>query len=134
MEGSSEGKIDIEQYINERGYYSVPNDIWNQLIQVDQESVKKFNGNLRNSRRDNGNRRTFDGKHGITNRRVSGNEYDDNKDDANPSPTKKMRTVQFREQDSDSYVDDNKNVGDNNSSEGTMNARRGILSFQVKDK
>ena len=133
LEGSNQDEIDIEQHLNERGYYSVPNDIWNQLTQVDQESVKKFNGNLRNSRRNKG-RRTPDDKPSITNRRVSSNEHDNNKDDANPSPTKKLRTVQFREQDSDSNVDDNENVGDKKSSESTMNARRGVLSLQVKDK
>ena len=92
-EGSSQGQIDIEQHKNERGYYSVPSDIWKQLTHDDQESVKKFNGNLRNSRRDSGNKRNSYDKPGITNRRVSGNKNDSDKDDVNPSPTKKLRMV-----------------------------------------
>ena len=89
---------------------------------------------MRNSRRDSENKINSYDKPGITNRGVSGNKNDSDKDDVNPSPTKKLRMVQFREQDSNTNEDENRNEEDNTSNGGTMNARRGILSFQVKDK
>ena len=40
---------DMEKYLNARGYYSVPRDMWHNLDKETQEQIKKYNGNLRKS-------------------------------------------------------------------------------------
>ena len=42
---------DMEKNKNDNGYYSVPKDIWYSLDENTQEMVKRFNGELRNTRK-----------------------------------------------------------------------------------
>ena len=44
----------MEKYLNARGYYSVPRDMWHNLDKETQEQIKKYNGDLRKSRQANG--------------------------------------------------------------------------------
>jgi len=117
---------DLTSYINDSGYYSIPREAWNNLSLLAREEVKKYNGTLRKSRKSDGKySHTDNGNKAVTTRRSSSvSESDDN-----PSPEKKLRTVQFKDGDADdetSFTESNEKV---------IKQRRGdILSFQVKDK
>ena len=73
--------IKLESYINERGFYSVPGNIWFLLSDEDKSHVKKHNGKLRRERSDSDNSDEKPYKkrrHNIRNRR---NKSDEEKDD-----------------------------------------------------
>ena len=133
IEDENQERIDIKKYKNERGYYSIPSDIWSNLTPDDQETVRWYNGSLRNSRKELGNHKSPDEK-SIMQRRTSGKITNDDKEDRNPSPPKKMRMVQFRESDSDPSEDENMNQDDSNKNDTAISDSRGILAFNVRDK
>ena len=43
-------EIDLNSYKTERGFFSVPSDIWEKLTPSDMKYVKDFNGKLRKKR------------------------------------------------------------------------------------
>ena len=128
-----ENPVDMGKYMNTKGYYSIPRGIWHNLDAETQERVKKYNGDLRKSRRRSGggvSSNQHQGDRIVTNRRAPTNEGDN---DINPSPTKRMRTVQFRDQD-DATESEDKQSEKIESLPNVINQRRGdILTFQVRD-
>ena len=90
--------------------------------------IKKFNGNLRQSRKDLGNDSQ---NNSINQRRLSGKNSNDDAEDRNPSPAKKLRTVLLK--DVDDEMDDCQREMDEEAENGkSINQRRGVLSFQIK--
>ena len=119
----------LSSHINKNGYYSIPREVWGSLSPAMQEEIKKINGNLRKSRRSlgNGGNQVHNRGNAITTRRVTQNENEDD----NPSPTKKMWTVQFKK-DTD---DDGSLKNENHVVDKTVSNRRGeILSFKLAEK
>ena len=53
LDKSQENEIDLKEYVTERGFYSVPSDIWNKLSENDKKFVREFNGKLRKRREEN---------------------------------------------------------------------------------
>jgi len=92
--GTNSNEIDIEKYKNERGFYSIPYEIWNTIGSNDQDEIKKINGQLRRKRKREDKRNGSS----ITPRR---SEHSDAS--ATPSPPKKQRTVQIQDESSNKH-------------------------------
>ena len=74
-------EFDLSEYLTDKGYYSIPLQIWKSLSNDDKEKIKQFNGLLRKKRRNSNNT-----EH-INNRRTPHQEPE----------TKKRKTVQFQD-------------------------------------
>jgi len=131
MVSDGNNKLNIENHKNSQGYYSIPRETWHTLDADTQEHVKKFNGDLRKSRKNgdkNHNGRENDNERKMTTRRApAGN-------DDNPSSKKKFGTVQFKDSDDSENMDARDDLDEENGPENNIiRQRRGeILSFQVK--
>ena len=119
---------DISTYINSKGFYSIPRNVWHSLDANSQELVKKHNGDLRRSRRNTTQPepQVTEEKTAVIRRLPTGGDIGDD----NPSPSKRMRTVQF--------VDDSDHTKSNETEVITkpnvINQRRDeIIKFQVKN-
>ena len=131
--------IDIETYKTEQGFYSVPRHIWELLDDAGQQKVKAFNGKLRKERRQQKNRENdsnpSSNNRNVTSRRTNNNRNDDG--DANPSPTKKQKTVQIKDDDLDEAAGQaSGNDVQKSQPQPTENAiknRREVLSFRVNE-
>ena len=128
---------DFSNYKNDQGYYSIPRDIWNQLDESSQNEIKKFNGDLRKKRRrsrgNSSNSPTPDST--ITQRRTTGT----NQSDDNPSPNKKLRTVQFKEQPDIKSIGTSEesstdSTNDTDGSSQIVHRNNEVISFQVRDR
>ena len=129
--------IDISKHKNERGYYSLPSNIWRQLSDEDQEKLKSFNGDLRRKRKreyataENTSTQP-DAK--IVQRRVPTESSQAGKD-IESERQKRQRTVQFRD-DREANDESPKNERDANPQSDevetpTIQNRRDVLTFQI---
>ena len=108
-------ELNIEDFKNERGFYSVPGDIWRKLSDDDQNQVRKHNGALRRKReRDDKLTSSL-----TTRRAISDSE----------SPEKKPKTVQFL--DSARKSDESKSQDDD---QGEITNRREVIRFRMGPK
>jgi len=121
--------IRLEDYKTEKGYLSVPSDIWPELSDEDKSHVKSHNGKLRRDRGDEGyqprkRHRT------IQPRRNRSEDYDDQ--DEEKKESNKVRSVQFKEKDSEieNTNEDYKSTDENG--ERNIIQRRGALRFKFK--
>ena len=120
----------IDEYINAKGYYSIPRETWYTLDPESQERVKKHNGALRKSRRGNTDvpRPNQGANRFVTARQTS---LSDDVEDQNPSPRKKLRTVQF----TDGHVSSTSPEHEDDSQVKAISQRRGeVLSFRVNQR
>ena len=119
--------VDMEKYINENGYYSLPQEKWDQLDSQTQAKVKRYNTNLRKKRkyRNNNNPTSTNNEdtRSITPRNTTNTKVQD--DDS--SPTKKLRTVTFKD-------DSVSNQDTPQPEKEIVNRRNEIISFQVQDE
>ena len=95
--------IKLDDYKTERGYFSVPSEIWFNLSDEDKSYVKSFNGKLRKERSDdslddNPSPRKRGKTRNITSRRndAEQSDFDESKTSEN------RRTVQFQDDENDS--------------------------------
>jgi len=121
--------IKLESYINERGFYSVPGNIWFLLSDEDKSHVKEHNGKMRRERSDSdkSDERPYKKrKHNIRNRRnISDEEKEDDSHDSDD-----RRTVQFKgnmDNDDKDHVED-----EDGTSDKRLRPRRGVLRFHTK--
>ena len=118
----------LSGHVNKNRYYSIPSETWNSLSPKTQEEVKKFNGNLRKSRRSLGNNSNQDANQesNINQRRSMSSEVGDK----NPSPFKKLRTVQFKDDEDQVHEE----VKESNGKKDINQRRNDVLTFQVAKK
>ena len=113
------GEFDLSEYLTDKGYYSIPPQIWKSLSNDDKEKIKQFNGLLRKKRRNSNNT-----EH-INNRRTPHQEPE----------TKKRKTVQFQDQEEqDDSKDDEEPSTVSEEDVAEINNRRHILTFSSKDE
>ena len=120
-------EIDPERYINQNGYYSFPKQKWNQLDDSTRAKVKKFNSELRKKRKElekEVNLNSTNDEQPVTIRNMIAVKKEE---DDNPTPTKKLRTVNFK--------DDDKNENeDTDQVRQVTNRRTETISFQVNEE
>lgn len=124
--------IVLKNYINESGYYSVPREKWQLLSDSDRSYVKSYNGKLRKSfqKSNKSNDNIKYNQRQVNTRRTVANEKTAD-EDINPSPTKRRRTVQF--QDNNDGEEKIEQLNGEPTGEKTVNHKRNVLSFRVKD-
>jgi hypothetical protein len=113
-------EIDLEKYKTDKGFYSIPNEIWNKLSKDDQTSIKKINGKHRR-KRERSDAEPPSQPNVITPRRTGGTDGKLNK---------KLKTVRIAE-------DDNEDMNENGTEEedheaNTITNRRDVLRFRIK--
>ena len=121
--------IRLEDYKTERGYLSKPSEIWPELSDEDKSHVKSHNGKLRRDRGDEiyqprKRPRT------IQPRRNRSEDYDDLVEEKKESD--KVRSVQFKEKDSDIGNTHEDYKSNNENGERNIIQRRGALRFKFK--
>lgn len=118
--------LSIEEYKNEKGFYSIPREIWKKLSHDDQRLIKKINGELRRKRERDSPRYVSDLDKGrsFTQRRNS-SEY---------SMNKKPRTMDITEEiitDENSKIPEKENQTEE--TESNITTRRDVLRFSINE-
>ena len=117
-------EIKIEDYKTVKGYYSIPNDLWNQLDQSSQDKIKNFNGKLRKTRKSM-ERATNDEK-AITQRRG---------EVVIEIPLKRTRTVEIRDEINNSQPTEEKDADESRKETDSIGPPitncREVIRFQV---
>ena len=126
---SGQESIELKDYKTEKGFFSIPSDIWFDLSEEDKSYVKAFNGKRRREREEND-----PNEHSTGNRkmgRTSQNSVEKTKD--KDETTTQAKQVSFRE----TSDDHEKTTGTDEKIKTDTNARiiqrRGALQFKVKD-
>ena len=125
---------DFSKYKNSEGYYSLPRDIWDRLDDRSQKDIKKFNGDLRKKRRRTNDSNSNNSGASISQRRTTTEDKNDN----NPAPNKKLRTVQFKDDQDVKMTDDNNDQNkqsgqpEHNSNSITQRSNE-VISFSIRD-
>lgn len=118
--------VNPEDYINQSGFYSFPKDKWYQFDEQTQKKIKKYNSDLRKKRkseRRNQGQENQNSQDQATNRNI----HVDEPNNDGESPTKKLRSVSFKDSDQPDQQDDQelRNV---------TNRRSETISFQVQEE
>ena len=109
----------LKNYKNDAGFYAIPKEKWQSLSDTDRRFVKSFNGKLRRELENTNSNRSISPKRGNV---VIENENNGHGDE---SPTKKLRTVSFK---------DDIEAQTLRESDKEITNKRAVLSFSVKDK
>ena len=122
--GTPQGDIDISQYKNQLGFYSIPKDLWKKLTIDDQTMIKKLNGVIRRKRE---RETSIEDKHKMSTTLVQRRNPVDEPD------TKRIKTVQFRDDsETNDHEDSDKHII-NEEETNAVTTRRDILRFRVRD-
>ena len=109
----------LDNHKNDAGFYAIPRENWQQLSEDDRNFIKAYNGKLRRDFAKSNGKRTINARRSNSS---------DEKEDIQESPTKKTRTVTFkdnRDQQEDQGVPDE---------DTNITNKRTVLSFSVRDK
>ena len=121
-------EIDLNDYKTEKGFFSVPTNIWVNLSNKDREYIKKENGRHRKKREDSKSGQfSKDNGQRVTNRRLRG-EDDNNETNTEFPETKKRKTL----------INENKDIIDRDheitvkDDNKEITSRREVLNFKIK--
>ena len=121
--------IKLEDFKTEKGFYSIPSDVWFDLTNEDKSFVKSFNGKKRREREDNDLEEGRDNKRKF--RRTTQTTNKDDKSDDQKSGS--LKEVRFREADANNKDNGKEDDGGSSEEQGRIIQRRGALRFKIKE-
>ena len=114
---------DMDKYITENGYYSVPDEIWEELSKEERATVKKYNLRVRRKRG-----RSYHNRSDRENVYVRRNQNETGTENVNESPTKKNKTIRFIDDEPRDQPTRNKDQKEPE----TRTTRRDMLTFSTR--
>jgi len=125
--------IKLDDYLTERGYYSIPHDEWFNLSDDDKSYVKAYNGKKRNgSDGDDGNNQQSSSKKRSRTYRPRRTTSEESSEISDKNEGKRQRTVQFREHEPEHGLDPTQDKPNDGIGENRIIQRRGALRFRMK--
>ena len=128
IHNKNDSTIDIENFKTEKGYYSIPNELWRDIDDSDKEKIKNFNGKLRRSRKADQTNvdGEFDEGKSFTQRRC---------DTKSNTQNKKLRTVEIRDNpEIPTEGNEEHEERDDVDKDDSVTPRREILRFQLNEQ
>ena len=125
--------IKLEDYKTEKGFFSVPSNVWFGLSDDDKAYVRSYNKKRRREREDsdaNEDTPTAKRRNTIRTRR---NSTDDSQASDKIAGSRKTKAVEFRDVEDDAERDDIEEKDPNKTENKRVVQRRGTLRFRVKD-
>ena len=119
-------EMDIGDYKNEKGFYSIPREIWRKLSLEDQRMIKKMNGDLRR-KRERESPRYSEGDKAFKSVNARRNATDD-------FPNKKPRTLEIRDRATeDKETKPQEEIFREEENEGAITTRRDLIRFRMSE-
>ena len=117
--------VDMDKYLTENGYYSIPDEVWEDLTKEERSTVKKYNLKVRRKRG-----RSYYNRSDRDDVSVRRNQNGTRNEDVEESPTKRNKTVQFVE---DNPHDKAVRSNDLNDQPVAHTTRRDVLTFSTRN-
>ena len=121
--------IKLEDFKTEKGFYSIPPEVWFDMTEQDKSFVKGFNGKRRREREENDPNEERENKRKFR-RTTQAKDKDGKEEDRKSGSTKE---VKFRDDSTNNEDDSNKEDKASVSDNGRIVQRRGALRFKLKE-
>ena len=125
IDNNGNRELDIGDYKNEKGFYSIPREIWRKLSLEDQQMIKKINGELRR-KRERESPRYSEGDKAFKSVNARRNATDD-------SSNKKPRTLEIRDRVTEDKEKPQEEIFREEESEGAITTRRDLIRFRMSE-